>query len=502
MVSAVNGEARDQTPMRILFVVKQKGVLRHFEEVLLTLADRGHRVRIASPDDDPVRLPEAFGRCSRISDTVCPSTRSDQWGEVIGILRAGRSYARYWNPVFHNASKLRIRAFRKLAPELSAEGNTHLKTRCPKCQAILRNEEMTEIVRAIGQGQSSRLHRFAQLVEAGVPSDPVIEDFLRRERPDLVVVTPLVNHRSFQPDYVKSAQALGIPTVAPIFSWDNLTNKGLMHVIPDRVLVWNETQRREAIELHDVPANRIEVTGAPRFDPFLRMTATVNREAFCEANGFDPTQPVLVYLGSSKFVAPDEIRFVQRWLEALRNCGNRSLATAGIVLRPHPRQGKEWLAADLSQSERVAVSVSDYQNADQQLFNCLHHAAAAVGINTSAALEAALTETPVFTVQAEEFREGQAGTLHFHYLLEDNGGCVKVADSFDAHARQLGALLAGDPEATRNRTASFVASFIQGGLTGELPTQRTVRALETVGGSWFDRTRRRFQRPRRVVENP
>ena len=455
-------------------------------------------MRIASPDDDPVRLPEVFGRCSRISDTVCPSTRSDQWREVIGILRGCRSYARYWHPAFDNASKLRMRAFRKLAPELSAGGNTHLKTRCPKCQAILRNEEMTEIVRAIGQGQSSRLHRFAQLVEAGVPSDPVIEGFLRRERPDLVVVTPLVNHQSFQPDYVKSAQALGVPTVAPIFSWDNLTNKGLMHVIPDQVLVWNETQRREAIEFHDVPANRIEVTGAPRFDPFLRLTPTVNREAFCAANGLDPTQPVLVYLGSSKFVAPDEIQFVRRWMEALRGCGDTNLAMAGIVLRPHPRRRQEWLAADLSRSEQVAVSVSRYRNADQYLFNCLHHAAAVVAINTSAAIEAALTGTPVFSVQAEEFREGQAGTLHFHYLLEDNGGCVRVADSFASHTRQLGALLGGDPEAVRDRTAAFVARFVKGGLTGELPTQRMVRALETAGGSWFDRTRRRLQLRRRV----
>ena len=484
--------------MRILFVVKQTGILRHFEEVLLTLADRGHSVRVASPDDDPVSFADTFGSVSRISDTVCPSVRSDQWRDVIGILRSSRSYARYLNPAFANAPKLRMRAFRKLAPEFSADGNTHLRTECPKGKAKLRDEELSGIVRAIGQGQASRLNRFAQLVESAVPSDPAIEDFLKRERPDLLVVTPLVNHQSFQPDYVKSAQALDIPTVAPIFSWDNLSNKGLMHVIPDRVLVWNEIQRREAIELHDVPADRIEITGAPRFDPFVRMTPTVDRKAFCAANDLDPARPILVYLGSSRFIAPDEMRFVMRWVETLRNCSDTSVAKAGIVLRPHPRQRQEWLAADLSRWERVTVSVSDYQNADQQLFNCLYHAAAAVEINTSAALEAALTQTPVFTVQADEFREGQVGTLHFHYLLEDNGGCVRVADSLDAHTRQLGALLAGDAEAIRDRTAAFVARFVRGGLEGELPTERMVRVLETVGGSWLDRTRRRLRRRCRV----
>jgi len=484
--------------MRILFVVKQTGILRHFEEVILSLARRGHRVRVASPVDDPVSLSDTFGGVARISDTVCPSERSDQWGDVIGVLRSSRSYARYWNPLFKEAPKLRMRAFRKFAPELSADGITHLKAQCPKCRGTLRNEELSDIVRSIGQAQSSRLYRFAQLVEASVPSDPAIEAFLRRERPDLVVVTPLVNHQSFQPDYVKSAQVLNIPTVAPIFSWDNLTNKGLMHVIPDFILVWNEIQRREAIELHDVPADRIEITGAPRFDPFQRMVPTFNRHAFCEAKGFDPEKPILAYLGSSKFIAPDEICFVKRWLETLRGCSDSNLSSASIILRPHPRQGKEWLAADWSRWKRVAVSVSDYQNADQELFNCLYHSAAAVEVNTSAAIEAALTGTPVFTVLDDEFRDGQVGTVHFHYLLEGNGGCIRVAGSLDSHVQQLVALLAGDPEATRDRTADFVARFVKGGLVSELPTQRMVRALEAAGGSWFERCFRRLRHRCRV----
>ena len=46
---------------------------------------------------------------------------------------------------------------------------------------------------------------------------------------------------------VKSAKAIGVPVVFPVFSWDNLSTKGLIHVQPDRVLVWNEHQKREAV---------------------------------------------------------------------------------------------------------------------------------------------------------------------------------------------------------------------------------------------------------------
>jgi hypothetical protein len=68
----------------------------------------------------------------------------------------------------------------------------------------------------------------------------------------VVLVTPLVELGSDQPDWIKSARALGIPVGFPVFSWDNLTTKGVLHVQPDRLFVWNDIQRREAIEYHNV----------------------------------------------------------------------------------------------------------------------------------------------------------------------------------------------------------------------------------------------------------
>jgi hypothetical protein len=42
-----------------------------------------------------------------------------------------------------------------------------------------------------------------------------------------------------------------------LFSWDNLSTKGTLHVAPDLMFVWNERQRREAAELHDYPPERV-----------------------------------------------------------------------------------------------------------------------------------------------------------------------------------------------------------------------------------------------------
>ena len=74
--------------------------------------------------------------------------------------------------------------------------------------------------------------------------------------------------------------------IYPVFSWDNLSTKGLVHVQPDAVLVWNDRQRTEAVEMHQCRHDAIVVTGAPRFDEFFAMTPKTTREAVLSAASF------------------------------------------------------------------------------------------------------------------------------------------------------------------------------------------------------------------------
>jgi len=108
-------------------------------------------------------------------------------------------------------------------------------------------------------------------VERAIPSSAEVETLIRSVDPDVVVVSPFLIGGSPQTDTVKSAQALGVPAMVCVANWDNLTNKGHMRVMPDRVVVWNEDQRREAVELHDVPEDRIDVTGAQPFDRWFGL---------------------------------------------------------------------------------------------------------------------------------------------------------------------------------------------------------------------------------------
>ena len=425
--------------MKILFLVDNTGRPRHFEGVIRSLAERGHAVTIAATRESRlVATPDGLDH-PRISVGEAPSARGDEWRDLVEPIRVARDYARYFDPRFAGAGRLRRRA------EVKA-GNLAggFKRFCESRPWVRRQWRL--VGRALG------------LVEDLVPSDGAFEAFLRAEQPDLVLVTPLIQYGSYQTDYVKAAHALGLPIALLVFSWDNLTNKGLIRVIPDRVLVWNETQHREAVDLHGVPPERVVLTGAPRFDEFFAMRPSTTREEFCAAAGLDPARPFVLYLCSSRFVAGREVEFVRRWIGELRRAADPPLRTCGILIRPYPILIDQWRG--FAPPDDVAVWRQPRTvNADPSLYDSLYHAAAVVGLNTSAMIEAGIVGKPVYTVLADEV-EGQEGTLHFEYLLRANGGLVEPARDFDEHRTQLAAALTG-ADAGREQTRRFLEAFVR-----------------------------------------
>jgi len=466
--------------MRILFHVTLKTMLRHFESVLLGLADRGHVVRIASHRSPEIPPPPALVAHPHITFITSPGRRGDEWSTPIHELRALRDYIRFLDRRFKPATKLRARALRTAVKAVTHDERAHLVHRCPKCDARLVDDDVGQMLRGFGKRGVKNLDKLLALMERTIPSATVLEDFLKAEQPDLVLVSPLVNLGSYQADFVKSAKALHIPVVYPVFSWDNLSTKGLIHVQPDGVIVWNERQRTEAVEMHGVPPDRVVVTGAPRFDEFFAMSPGTTREQFCAIHGLDASQPIVVYLCSSEFVAGGEVDFVRRWIDEVRRAP--SLRSCNILIRPHPRQQKPWKAFEPPDA-RVAVALPRAMNADPTLLDTVHHSAAVVGLNTSAQLEAGILGRPVLTILAPEFEEGQQGTLHFSYLLKEHGGFVDVAPDFDVHRRQLAAAVAGDYD--RQAIRSFIEQFLRPNGIDRPATPFMVRAIEEFAHSAY-----------------
>ena len=250
-------------------------------------------------------------------------------------------------------------------------------------------------------------------------------------------MTPLVDFGSYQTDYVKSAHRLGVPVGFVPFSWDNLTNRGLVRVAPDRVLVWNEHQKRESDRAARRLADRVVVTGAPRFDDFFAMRPSMSREEFCAGLGLirSPPAPVPVLVGLRRPTRSGVRPALDRTLRRTARPGPRAAAGCWSGrIRPTRSSGRRSIS---SVCPNVAVWM------DQA-----HHECGPGAVRLALPFDGGRRpqhqrddrgghrrQARSTRSQTEEFAGGQEKTLHFHYLLRDNGGTrLEEADSFDEHA--------------------------------------------------------------------
>jgi FkbM family methyltransferase len=445
--------------MTFLFIVKQKKNVDTFHEVIAHLLASGHRVTLTIQqrgDERDERLTAQFA--SPLFELVHPpDNRGDQWRATAPLIRSARDAAHYTRPAYQPASKLRQRALDSLLKELGAD-------------RTISGEAVTLAPQA-----GERLRTALEQLERLIPSDPLHEEFLARHAPDVVVVTPGVHFGSVQSDFIKSAQARGVPVWMLLFSWDNLSSKGALHVAPDLLFVWNERQRQEASELHDYPPANVIPIGAPRFDDFFGLRSRVPGQDFLEPLGLDPSRPTLLYVCSSRFIASRELPFIRTWLEAIRGAPD-PLGSCNVIVRPHPDlvlvedgevtevtwpampQAMGWVQRPFD-DDRALVLRTTYST-QQAFYECIYHSAAVVGLNTSAELEAGIVGRPVLTVVSHESgADGQTNTLHFNYLLREHGGFVESAPTLPEHVAAIGATLAATPDPARIQR--FITGFLR-----------------------------------------
>jgi hypothetical protein len=448
--------------LRILFLVGgRKFDVRPWMALTAELIARGHQPHFAFkelPATEKLRRAHGAGFPAEVTYGVAPGrSRLDGWRSVAMAVRLLGDLARYSHPRYEQAPILRERMAARVLDYLRKPYQLEPIGRALGLRYARRLVSTSDAV------ASARAIRTLARLEQTIPSSSRVDRYLEAEAPDVVLATGVVGKPS-QVDFLKSARKLGIPTGICVASWDNLTNKGLLKICPDRVFVWNETQRREATELHGIPAERVVATGAQLFDEWFDRTPSTGRTEFVEKIGL-AAGPYVLYLGSSSFITArgGEVELVLEWIRALRSSSDDRLRGLGVVIRPHPGAPRRWEHAGLESLENVVVwpprgVMPISHDARDDFFDTIAHSAAVVGLNTTAMIEAAVIGKSVLTIVAREF--AQEDTLHFHYLLEENGGFLHVASSLEEHLGQLAHVVDEEP-ADAERRLRFVEQFVR-----------------------------------------
>ncbi len=256
--------------------------------------------------------------------------------------------------------------------------------------------------RLLGRSRARRLVDWLSI--RAIPGDAygaLIEEY----QPDLIVVSRALN---FSADYplLRSAVRRKVPVAALVSSWDNFTSKGFIGLGLSAVVVWNDIMRDEAFHIFGIPAERILVSGIPRFDDYFRREPR-SRIEFCRELGIDPSKKLVTYTTSqSRLFEPYEsenpeltiIRFLADAVERGELGPNVQL-----LVRLHPSFEPEALGS-LAEDARLVLHapgrLSAFRDRDlstrenQLLAETMFHSDVVVNIASTITIDAAVFDTP------------------------------------------------------------------------------------------------------------
>jgi CDP-glycerol glycerophosphotransferase (TagB/SpsB family) len=323
-------------------------------------------------------------------------------------------------------------------------------------------------------------------------SHPAMEQLFDAHRPMLVVAANPGLVFSEVP-LLRTARRRGVFSMAIDPSWDNFTNKLIPVRQVDRLVVWNDIMKAQAVELHGYGGDAIRVAGAPQFDPHFR--ARTPREEFFRRIGADPARKLIALTTTPRSLYSHHDHVLRSLATAIRG---GALAGAQILVRLHPRDEMdayrefEGIAGVILEKPfRDTVKVADGLAIDvmpehqRHLGDTLNYADAVVNVASTISIEACIFDTPVVNISfdgADESPYVRSARRYYsftHYVNITSRGAVRVAQSPDEMVAMVARYLA-DPSLDRAGRRQVVLDQCQ--FTDGLSAERVIRCvLDEIG---------------------
>ena len=271
---------------------------------------------------------------------------------------------------------------------------------------------------------------------------PAMEQLFDRYRPRLVVAANPGLVFSELP-LLRTARRRRVRTMAIDSSWDNYTNKlvPVRHV--DRLLVWNDIMKAQAVSLHGYDPGAVDVVGAPQFDVYFRGEARCPRDSFFRRIGADPSRKLVTLTTTPRSLYVHHAYVVRELMAAVRSGAFRE--PVHLLVRLHPRDEvdsyREFANTPhltIEKPFRDTVKVADGLAIDvmpehqRHLADTMYHSDVAVNVASTITIEACIFDTPVVNIAFDEgampFVRSAARYYRFtHYVNVTDRGAVRVA---------------------------------------------------------------------------
>lgn len=312
------------------------------------------------------------------------------------------------------------------------------------------------------------------------------EKLLHDIRPDVVLSTNPYELR--EAPISRMALAKGLPVIAAIVSWDNVSYKGPFPAEYTDFIVWGGGMQEDLCRHRPtLRPEQIHVAGSPQFDFHLREDLIWTREEFFERIGGDPSRPLITYSGAAvEWAFPREPDIVRHIWEAIQD--GRISGRPQLLARAHPvdRTGRfnqleqecPGIIVQRAWPREIDAHWWFSAGVDQLalLSNTLRHSDVNVNLASSMTLDSAILNTPVvnvaYTTVPQDPRAQRVPNSHrsFHYSRVMKCGATGLAKSREELIAEINAYLA-NPErhrAGRRKAVDWICGPVDGQATARI----------------------------------
>ncbi|HEY7784570.1 MAG TPA: CDP-glycerol glycerophosphotransferase family protein [Pyrinomonadaceae bacterium] len=283
-----------------------------------------------------------------------------------------------------------------------------------------------------------------------------------------------------QPAIVSAAKSLGIPSLALIPSWDNLSTKARMVFKHDGYVVWSEQMKRELHYFYpDTRELPVYVVGAPQFDVFFEESFWQTRAEFCASQGLRPDLPIILYAVGS----PNFLQEHHGALELAERIHRGDLGDVQMLVRPHPIHDNAEMSMMFQRYEpRVKpqqtaeagtslVARSQDKSHIEEWVNTFRHADVVVNLSSTTTVDAAIFDRPVVNLDFDPEPGGPNQALvkdvnHFwtHFKPVAESGGVWLVNNYDEMVTAIKTYLR-EPQLHQEKRrwiAEYVCGYVDG----------------------------------------
>ena len=274
--------------------------------------------------------------------------------------------------------------------------------------------------------------------------------------PDVVFLTNICTW-PLDLEFLVEAKLKSVRTVGMVANWDHLS-KYYVPFRPDKLLVWSNPIKDEALKYQGYKKENIKIVGAPHTDFFLDKNNVVSRSEFLTKVNFPQDSKLITFCSQGPYSldGPDLVQMILNWIKAGDLPKNLRL-----IIRPHPH-GLNEVKKYLPFKESSFVYIDTLEKLSSMPYalnfvNVLYHADIVLTTYSTIAADATIFDRPTVIASFDGYKNRpifqsvrrHRNFTHFQHILKF--GAISVAESPKQLLESLKIYLASPEKDRENR---------------------------------------------------